>query len=85
MCSCNTEVESSTHFLLRCPNFSQLRIHLINEINNIKPSLTLLSDDSLSQILLYGLKSFDKEINSKIINLTIEYIHKSERFNVQLF
>ena len=53
MCSCNTEEESSTHYLLRCLNFTQIRIHLMNEIINIKPSLNLLNDDGLSQSLLY--------------------------------
>ena len=85
MCSCNTEEESSTHYLLRCPNFTQIRIHLMNEIINIKPSLNLLNDDSLSQILLYGDRVSDNETNTRIISLTIDYIHKSERFNVQLF
>ena len=85
MCSCNTEEESSTHYLLRCPNFTQIRIHLMNEIINIKPSLNLLNDDSFSQILLYGDRVSDNETNTRIISLTIDYIHKSERFNVQLF
>ena len=41
MCSCNTEEESSTHFLLRCPNFTQDRTHLMNEIKIFKPNLHL--------------------------------------------
>ena len=47
MCSCNTEDESSTHYLLRCPNFAQIRIYLMNEINIIKTSLILLNDIAL--------------------------------------
>ena len=83
LCSCN--IEPISFFPFRCPNFAQIRIHLMNEIINIKPSLNLLNDDSLSQILLYGDRVSDKETNTRIISLTIDYIHKSERFNVQLF
>ena len=41
MCSCNTEIESVTHYILRCPIFNQQRIHLMNEINKIVPNLLL--------------------------------------------
>ena len=85
MCSCNSEEESLSHYLLRCPNFAQLRIHLMNEISNIKSSLIYLNDENLSKILLYGDDAFSCEINSSIISLTIEYIRSSERFDIQLF
>ena len=85
MCSCNSEEECSTHYLLRCPNFFQLRNHLMNKINIINPSLHLLNDDDLSKILLFGDSDFDSETNTKILNLTIDFIHISERFNIQLF
>ena len=83
LCSCNIDEESSTHYLLRCPNFAQIRIHLMNEIKNIKPSLALLNDETISKSFVD--KTFENETNFKIINLTIEYIHKSERFIDQLF
>ena len=85
MCSCNTEDESSTHYLLRCPNFAQIRIYLMNEINIIKSSLLLLNDIALSKILLYGDKSFNDATNSKTLNLTIQYIHMFGRFDVPTF
>ena len=85
MCSCNSEEESTTHFLLRCPNFDQLRLHLINEINTIDSNLLLLNDDDLSEVLLYGDKKISNTINRMILNITIYYIKLSEIFNVQLF
>jgi len=84
ICSCNIEEESLNHYLLHCPNFDQIRIHLMNELNKVNPILINLDDISLCKILLYGDGSFDNETNAKIINLTIDFIHKSERFNIPL-
>ena len=84
MCSCNTEDETVTHYLLRCPNYTQQRMHLMNKITELNPNLLVENHNVLSSILLYGSKQFDNQMNSKIINLTIEYIHTSERFNIPL-
>ena len=67
MCNCNTEEESTSHYLLRCSNFAQIRIHLMNEMNNIDQSLILSNDNVLCNILLFGDEKFDYEINSKIL------------------
>ena len=85
MCSCSTEDESVSHYLLRCPNFIQQRVHLMNEIRRLNPNLLLEDDNVLSSILLYGSSQLSNEINSAVIHLTIEYTHTSERFNIPLF
>ena len=54
MCSCSTEDESVSHYLLRCPNFIQQRVHLMNEIRRLNPNLLLEDDNVFSSILLYG-------------------------------
>ena len=84
MCSCNAKEETATLFLLRCPNLTQLRMHLMNELNGISPNILFENDNVLSSILLYGTKKFNNEMNSKIIKLTIEYIHSSKRFDMPL-
>ena len=84
MCSCNTEDETVTHYLLRCPNYTQQRMHLMNKITGLNPNLLVENHNVLSSILLYGSNQFNNQMNSKIINLTIEYIHTSERFNLPL-
>ena len=84
MCSCNTEDETVTHYLLRCPNYTQQRMPLMNKITELNPNLLVENHNVLSSILLYGSNQFDNQMNSKIINLTIEYIHTSERFNIPL-
>ena len=84
-CSCNAEEESVSHYLLRCSNFTQIRISLMNEISIIIPDLNLLDDSILSKILLYGDRKFTFEVNSKIIKITIQYILASKRFDIELF
>ena len=85
MCICDTEDETVGHFFLRCPNFIQQRLHLMNEINKINVNLHLLNESVLMKILLYGDIQFSNEINSRILHLTIEFIHSSKRFDMQLF
>ena len=53
--------------------FSQLQQHFV-KINN-------LSDDVLVQILLYGDRNFPNEINKIILELTLDFIHKTGRFD----
>ena len=85
MCSCNTEEESVSHFFLRCPNFTHIRNGLMNEITNIDLNISFLNDDNITNILLYGDKKFSSELNSKIINLTINFILSSKRFDEAWF
>ena len=85
MCSCNTEEETVAHFFLRCPNFTQHRIHLMNEIDKIHPNILTTNDNLFSKILLYGDEKSSDDINSRIICLTIEFIHSTRRFEIQLF
>ena len=84
MCSCNTEDETVTRYLLHCPNYTQQRMHLMNRITGLNPNILVENDNVLSSILLYGLNQFNNIMNSKIINMTIAYIHTSERFNSPL-
>ena len=79
MCSCNSEEETVSHYLLRCPNFAHQRNSLMNEINNINLSLHLSNDEYLTNVLLYGNKQFSYEDNSKILNFTVGFINSSER------
>ena len=85
MCSCNTEEETVAHFILRCPNFTQQRNHLMNEINKINPNFLFLNDNAFLKNLLYGDIKSNNDINTKILDLTIEFIHASKRFDMQLF
>ena len=56
LCSCSIEVESTSHYILRCHFFRALRATLINNLRNIDNDLTTLRHENLTNILLYGIR-----------------------------
>ena len=85
LCPCNLEVESVSHFFLHCHFFHNERLDLMNGITNIDPDIHLLDDISISNLLLYGSTLYPNEINKKILELSINYILLSKRFEGPLF
>ena len=85
ICNCGTDVETTTHYLLHCPLFSDERLILINNIRNIDSNILNLNDSRFSEVLLFGNSSFNNSKNTFILNTTIEYIVSSKRFEVPLF
>ena len=80
-CPCNMEIETVSHFFLRCHFFNALRIDLMNELLKINLNLQHFNDTTLTEFLLYGSNQFSYDINSKIISLSVNFIIKSERFD----
>ena len=81
VCSCGEDDETSTHFLLCCPRYDRLRNDYISKISQIvKSDVTAFPLDHLTDLLLYGSESFNDISNSLILNETINFIFKSERF-----
>ena len=54
--------------------------YLSNISQIVKSDVTIFPDDHLTDLLLYGSKSFNNISNELIINETINFIFKSERF-----
>ena len=80
-CPCNMETETVSHFFLRCLNYTNLRLDLMNELMIINSNLLQYDDEKLTETLLYGDKNLSHDTNSKIINLSISFITKSNRFD----
>ena len=82
-CSCGMEDETSTHFLLCCPRYNDLRHTYLSKISQIvKSDITILPNDHLTDLLLYGSKAYNDITNELIITETILFIYKTERFKV---
>ena len=81
MCSCNSEEESTTHFLLRCPNYNQQRLVPMNEAVIIYPDISFLNENEIVKTLIYGNNLLSAQLNRKLISATINYIKLSERFD----
>ena len=84
LCSCSLEVESTSHYLLRCPFYTDHRKILLDNLVEIIGTISNLSDDELVNLLLYGKESYEMKVNASILKNTIVFIKSSERFDMPL-
>ena len=83
LCSRSLETESTVHFFLRC-RYYNIRIALMNELNDIDNSITSRQPNELLRIILYGDCKFKDDVNKRILIATIKFIKNSNRFNQSL-
>ena len=74
LCSCSIEVESTSHYFLRCHFFDALRVTLMNDLKKIDSDLPTLRNENLTNILLYGNQIYDDKTNQIILMHIIRYI-----------
>ena len=82
MCACESEVETTEHFLLRCHLYSSQRLELFENLEKVDSSvLNLIVKDKVS-LLLYGSRSAtSKSSNHEILKFVIDYIKETDRFD----
>lgn len=69
ICSCGNEDEPTTHFLLCCPLYQNIRQVYLSKISQIDNSdVSILPSDHLTNLLLYGSKSYNSITNELILN-----------------
>ena len=85
LCSCEGDIETTEHFFLHCQNFVDLRVVLLNDIITIDHGILDTSEDNLVHLLLYGHQRYSLHENQMLIQASINFIIKSERFNGPLF
>ena len=81
LCSCGSDIETTLHFLLYCPNFMECRNTLLSEISEINSELITRNDLALIETLYFGDNSFSQYDNSRILDATIEFIITYKRFD----
>ncbi len=86
-CSCGLENETSVHFFLRCNRFSAQRTALLSKISLIiHADVSVLPDDHLYHLLVYGSNVYNFVSNKLIITETISFIRNTGRFtNLEAF
>ena len=84
ICTCGQNIETSTHFLLHCSNYSNERLTFLNIIRNIDSNILSKNDLKVTETLLYGDSSYDDTNNTLIMNATMEFLFASKRFDVPL-
>ena len=63
ICNCRTDVDTTRHYLLHCPLFSNERLIFISNIRNIDKNIANLNDFRFSEVLLFGNSSFNNTKN----------------------
>ena len=83
MCPTNNGVEDAEHFLLHCPSFDEERRDLLTGDFSLLQSYGYIdpSNKFLIELLLYGDKGLSNDVNRDILQLTLQYIHKTGRFD----
>ena len=81
ICYCGLDEETSIHYFLCCPRYIDLRALYLSKICEIIGSdVTILPNEHLLFILLYGSNVYNDITNESIISETIRYIKSSGRF-----
>ena len=81
ICTCNSGVETTVHYLLYCPLFVTHREELMEIVQPILNSTPNVDDLVMSHILLYGKKALNPTQNREILNATLDYIRNTGRFS----
>ena len=84
-CICSFENESTTHFFLHCHFYIPIRATLFDNLKEIVNNLQELSDQTVTEMLLYGSLNLKGNQNVQILKCTIKYIMDSKRFTSSLF
>ena len=77
-------IEDTEHFLMLCLSFDVQRQDLLARIARLlQPVIQIadLSNDALTQLLLYGDHDLSNNLNRSIIELTLRFIHETGRFD----
>ena len=74
MCSCGSRIETTDHYLLRYQNFALVRSSFLNRIFEINVEFRNMNDSTLTSLLLYGSEEQTFDVNTKILNLAIQFL-----------
>ena len=80
MCPTGDGVEDTEHCLLQCPYLSEEGRDLLPGVFLRPKGYINPSNEVLTEILLNGDKDFCNDVNREILQLTLQYIHKTGRF-----
>ena len=80
MCSC----ETTTHFLLHCPNHNCARKTLFHKINQVSGNNLRQIDSAITKILRFGDIKLDFETNKILLMSTIEFFFINRKIQLSL-
>ena len=81
VCRCGRDDETPSYYFLGCPMFALERTTLLSNMSDvIRSDISVLPDEHLTHILLYGSNVNNSVTNKFLINETITFIRNTERF-----
>ena len=84
LCPCSLKAENTNHFFMHCQNISYQQNVLFDDLNLINSEILKISENETVQVLLFGGKSFSKDMNFRIITSSVRFIKDSKRFDEAL-
>ena len=79
---CGKGNEDTEHFLLHCPLFDNARSNLCGQLGDIpKLDFSVLDNEALSNLLLFGDRKVNSVSNRLIMEATIVFIEKTKRLH----
>ena len=84
MCSYDAGIETTDHYLLRCQNFALVRSSFLNRIFEINVEFRNMNDSTLTYLLLFSSEEQTFDVNTEILNLTIQFLKDTDRFDKSL-
>ena len=78
--TCSLKTKSNSHFFFCCRNYFTLRAELMNDLKTIDENILRLPENYVLQLLLFGDPKCNFIHNCQILNDSINFILKSERF-----
>ena len=78
--TCSLKTKSNSHFFFCCCNCFTLRAELMNDLKTIDENILRLPENYVLQLLLFGDPKCNFIHNCQILNDSINFILKSERF-----
>ena len=70
---CGNEIETSIHYLLHCPTYTNERMTLLNKIKSNHCSILEFRDAVVTKILLFGDNTLRDSCNTLILNSITDY------------
>ena len=80
---CPSTRESALHFLTQCEAYSDLRLIMLNKIEQFIPNISILPKKRQFEILIYGYNPENDDLlryNTKIMIATQNFIYDTKRF-----
>ena len=81
MYSCGAGIETIDQHLLGCQRFALVQSSFLNRIFEINAEFRNMNDSTLTYLLPFGSEEQTFDVNTKILNLTIQFIKDTGRFD----